>query len=104
MTEMPSVSVEPSVDRARLDSVHSAVKTWTGQLVDLGGRNNLLYFKDLRRGTLDLGQAAPKALAGLLAGKTVRISQLFTEDEVREVSRPMSMVIDRWLRFGWCAS
>ena len=28
-----------------------AVKTWIGEFVDLGGRNTLLYYRDLKQGT-----------------------------------------------------
>ena len=57
---------EPSTrppDRARWTGtasraalVQRGVKTWTGELVDLGGRNTLLYYRDLKQGTLDLGK------------------------------------------------
>jgi hypothetical protein len=56
--------------------VERAAKTWTGQLVDLGARNTLLYYRDLRQGTLDLGLAEVDqvALDQLTAGRAVRLS------------------------------
>jgi hypothetical protein len=46
---------DPELDsRARV--VQRAVNTWTGELVDLGGRNTLLYYRDLKQGTLDLAR------------------------------------------------
>ncbi len=35
-------------------TIDAALKHWTGQLIDLSRRNNLLFFKDLKTGTLDL--------------------------------------------------
>ena len=39
-----------------MELVQRAVKEWTHALVDLGGRNNLLRYRDLKQGTLDLTQ------------------------------------------------
>src|SRR6266540_4365796 len=64
----------------RLRKVAAAVRAWTGQLIDLGGRNTLLYYKDLKQGTLDLGPysgAEPVALDALLGSRTVRLSEMF---------------------------
>jgi hypothetical protein len=47
---------------SRLAAVRKANKTWTGQLVDLTGRNNLLYFRDLKVGTLPLDAASHRLL------------------------------------------
>src|SRR5208282_2282558 len=41
-----------SAGPGRVSLVGRAVKTWTGELVDLGGRNTLLYYRDLKQGTL----------------------------------------------------
>ena len=62
--------------------VRRAIEAWKRQLIDLGGRNNLLYFRDLKVGTLDLtpvlgGEAATR----LLDGRAVRLSQLFPDPE-----------------------
>src|SRR6266545_6527009 len=70
-----------SPDRMRL--VGGAVKTWTGELVDLGGRNTLLYYRDLKQGTLDIGPysgAEPVALDALLGSRTVRLSEMFNPE------------------------
>src|SRR5207244_7998674 len=60
-TESPAVAATDRVGRVR-----QGVRAWTGQLVDLGGRNNLLYYRDLKRGTLDLALAAPSWTSALL--------------------------------------
>ncbi|HEX3721293.1 MAG TPA: DUF4011 domain-containing protein, partial [Nitrolancea sp.] len=77
-----SVATQPFSKR-RQDLVRKAVDSWSDQLVDLGGRNNLLYYRDLRRGTLDLSNADERVLADLLSGKTVRLTKLFTTEAAR---------------------
>ena len=68
-----------------------AVKTWQRHLVDLGGRNTLLWYRDLPSGTLDLTTAHPGGLAMLLAGRPTRLSDLVREpaalDEARRRAR-----------------
>jgi very-short-patch-repair endonuclease len=61
----------------RADLVGRAVSGWIDQLTDLSGRNNLLYYRDLRHGTLDLASASDSARDRLLKGGKVRCSQLF---------------------------
>ncbi len=69
----------PSVGPERRSRVGQAVSRWRRQLVDLSGRNTLLYYKDLKVGTLDLGAAEPTALDLLLAGRSVRLSALISD-------------------------
>src|SRR3954470_3923745 len=71
----------PEHPNPRSAFVARAVKVWTGQLVDLSARNNLLFFRDLRAGTLDLGSIERDKLAGLLAGRTYALSKLFTDPD-----------------------
>jgi very-short-patch-repair endonuclease len=70
------------VQRSRL--VGNAVRSWSGQLVDLSGRNNLLYYRDLKVGSLPLDGCPQGLIFGALAGQTVRLSSLFPDDEERE--------------------
>ena len=70
----------------RVELVQKAAKEWTVALEDLGGRNNLLNYRDLKQGTLDLTSADPQALRGLLGGKEVKLSSLFSDPEAREQS------------------
>lgn len=74
----------PAEDRdgaqTKLGMVEAAVRNWTGQLIDLGGRNTLLYYKDLKQGTLNLGpayRADSGQVDALLASRTVRLSDVF---------------------------
>ncbi|WP_083450010.1 AAA domain-containing protein [Luteipulveratus mongoliensis] len=64
----------------RLTRVAAATRIWSKHLVDLGGRNTLLWYRDLPTGTLDIGSAHPAGVAKLLAGHPVRLSELVRED------------------------
>ena len=58
----------------------SAVESWTKQLIDLGGRNRLVYYRDLKVGTMDLTDALHDnavAFERLLSGQPVALSRLF---------------------------
>lgn len=59
--EVTAMPVDP--DRLRL--VEHARQAWRGRLIDVSRRNNLLYFRHLKTGTLDLGAVA-EGLAPLL--------------------------------------
>ncbi|MEX2441031.1 MAG: DUF4011 domain-containing protein, partial [Pontimonas sp.] len=52
------------------------MREWTAQLIDLTGRNQLLFYKTLPRGTLELSDASPDGLDVLLSGEEVRLSNL----------------------------
>ncbi len=65
------------VSTARVKQVQDAVDTWSGQLINLDGHNGLLYYRDLKLGTLDLADADQVALGALLNGRTVPLSSLF---------------------------
>lgn len=70
----------------RAQLVAEAVKSWSKDLVDLGGRNNLLYYRDLRTGTLDLGGRLVDAAARtrLLEGSRVSLSALFPDPDAQK--------------------
>ena len=53
MTEPAAASVP--VGAGRVGLVGPTGRTWTGELIDLGGRSTLLYYRDLKQGTLDIG-------------------------------------------------
>lgn len=50
----------------RLAIVDKARQSWINGLVDLSRRNNLLYFRDLKVGTLDLSSIGPDVMRELL--------------------------------------
>ncbi|KGN36517.1 AAA domain-containing protein [Knoellia subterranea] len=84
---------QPDVD-TRAERVRHAVSAWTKHLVDLGGRNTLLWYRDLPTGTLDLTTAHPGGVSMLLAGRPTRLSDLVREpvafDEARRRARSIA--------------
>src|SRR5688572_22513510 len=59
---------------ARRAAVDRARQAWVSRLIDLSQRNNLLYYRPLKVGNLDLTAADRDELAELLSGKTVAVS------------------------------
>ena len=59
----------------RLGAVRQATTVWTGQLVDLTGRNSLLYYRDLAVGTLRLDSSPRQLISKVLAGRPVFLSR-----------------------------
>ena len=77
-------------DSRRVDLVNRAVSTWAGELIDLGGRNTLLYYRDLKQGTLDIGPgsgASGPAVDALFASRTVRLSTMFGDAVIASAAR-----------------
>ena len=86
----------PEVERpsdARAEAVAAAVDSWTRHLVDLGGRNTLLWYRDLPTGTLDLSTAHPSGLASLMSGRPTRLSELVREPAAFEEARRRARAI-----------
>jgi very-short-patch-repair endonuclease len=69
------------VSQDRLDAVERVRQGWISRLIDLSRRNNLLYYRDLKTGTLDLSNSDPEAIAALLRGESVPFSRLLLEEE-----------------------
>ena len=81
-----SAPVPEQIDRpsARSGLVREAARRWRAQLIDLGGRNTLLYYRDLKAGTLDLGDADEVARTALLSGRPMTLRQLFPDRAVHK--------------------
>ena len=84
--------VEPPVD-PRGDRVAAARAAWTRHLVDLGGRNTLLWYRDLSAGTLDLRTAHPGGVALLMTGRPTRLSDLYREPAALDDARRRARAI-----------
>jgi very-short-patch-repair endonuclease len=69
----------PPDEGDRATRVRRAIGIWRRQLIDLGARNNLLYFRDLKQGTISFDDARPSVVGELLARRKVRLSRLFPE-------------------------
>ncbi|MBJ8348417.1 AAA domain-containing protein [Antrihabitans sp. YC2-6] len=76
---MEPTTAEPDAGTAQMRArqVKDAVNTWRGQLIDLSWRNQLLFYRDLRFGTLDLADADYLAVEQLLSKRAVTLSKLF---------------------------
>src|SRR4051794_3278947 len=71
-----------------MQAIARAVKAWTDQLIDRSARNNLLFFRDQKAGTLDLTNAPPRPVFDILAGRSRHLAQLFPgEDAVADAAR-----------------
>lgn len=81
--------MNPSADapRSRVDVVRDAQQRWRHDLTELGGRNPLLWHRELPLGTFDLTVAHPGGVAKLLAGVPTRLSELVREQVAFEVAR-----------------
>ncbi|KRF43044.1 DNA helicase [Terrabacter sp. Soil811] len=89
----PAPKAESPSGDPRADRVAAAVRTWQRTLVDLGGRNTLLWYRDLPSGTLDLTTAHPGGVSMLLAGRRTRLSDLVREPAAFEEARRRARAI-----------
>src|SRR5262245_36897738 len=85
----------PPVDPARRAVVDRAREAWTKRLIDLSRRNNLLFFRPLKRGTLDLTSAPAEGLRMLLTGEPVPIDQLRPDDDALDMAVVRGVEIER---------
>ena len=56
----------PPISPERRRLVDAAREAWIKKLIDLSRRNNLLFYRDLQAGTLDVSTAPPEAILTLL--------------------------------------
>ena len=84
----PAPDADPRITR-----VTAARAAWTRHLVDLGGRNTLLWYRDLPTGTLDLTTAHPGGVASMMAGRVTRLSDLVREPAALEDARRRARAI-----------
>ena len=79
--EAPDANDAPGAALGSRDRlVDAALRNWTRDLIDLGPRNQLLYYRDLAVGTLDLASADPASVAALVEGRRTQLSDLFVGD------------------------
>lgn len=77
------MDVHTSISTGRMQLLDAAIQQWTKSLVDTGKRNPLLYYRDLRSGTLNLKGASSAGVARLLSGDRVASSSLYPEEVPR---------------------
>jgi len=104
MSPPPQSFADPAADPARLRLVAEARQAWRNRLVDPSRRNNLLYFRHLQRGTLDLARVLPERLAPILTGgasgaqdaaPTVDVRDLFDRDDLPKVTARLKEITRR---------
>jgi hypothetical protein len=71
------------VSPGRAAAVEAAARSWSRQLVDLGGRNSLIYYRGQRSGTLDLGALPRPAIEALVRGERIDVMSFFAGSEIR---------------------
>jgi very-short-patch-repair endonuclease len=76
-----------NISDARRNTVEGARQNWIRKLIDLSRRTNLLYYRPLKTGTLDLSSAPAESLRELLAGESVSGSKLLPDLEEDAVSK-----------------
>jgi hypothetical protein len=79
--EVPVHPKPPRITDARRNTVEAARQGWIRKLIDLSRRNNLLYYRPLKTGTLDLSSAPAEGLRELLVGGSVSASKLLPDLE-----------------------
>src|SRR6266566_423699 len=73
---------------ARREKVEHARAEWIRRLIDLSRRNNLLYYRNLQLGSLDVTESDEATMAALLGGESVSLSRLLpTADITKEAAR-----------------
>lgn len=99
------------ISAARRAAVDRARREWIDRLIDPSRNNNLLYFRPLQLGTLDLTDADEEIVGGLLDGATVSLDSLVGQDrhvraaaQAREIrKRAIANLEDRGLNTPYAA-
>jgi len=65
----------------RLEAVDRVRQGWMNRLVDLSRRNNLLYYRDLKTGTLDFSDSNQMAIDALLGGESLPLTRLVFQNQ-----------------------
>ena len=79
----------------RINKIEKARIGWINRLIDKSRRNNLLYFKDLKSGTLALGNVDNDILKKFFCGASFNLSNLFDEDDRTQQSAKLREIVKR---------
>ncbi|MBK7366581.1 MAG: DUF4011 domain-containing protein [Candidatus Eisenbacteria bacterium] len=85
----------PELPQARRDAVDRARTEWKKRLIDTSRRNNLLYFRDLKVGTLDLTNVVPAAMEKFLQDETVAFKELLGRELDTSVGKSLREIRSR---------
>ena len=88
-----------SEDNERLEAIKRAAHKWRERLMADQARSPLMYFRDLKRSTLDLSPQINSvdsgALNRLLSGEKTRLSAVFTDSDILEDANLRATTISR---------
>ena len=76
----------------RRETVERAAEGWAKELTDESGRNLLLYYKELKAGTLNLDDARASERKRLVNGKNVQVQRLFSDEHFDDALRRIRAV------------
>lgn len=76
----------------RQATVKQAAELWVKELTDQTGRNQLLYYRELKAGTLGMDNARSHALNQFLQGRKIRAQKLFGEDSIDDAIRRLRAI------------
>jgi len=79
-TTPPNDPSKPPISPERRAKVEDARQRWISALIDKSRRNNLLYFRPLKTGTLELTGADARAMERLLKQEEVPLTKLLPRD------------------------
>ncbi|NND04283.1 MAG: DUF4011 domain-containing protein [Acidimicrobiia bacterium] len=87
---VPPEPTPPETAGDREEIVREAVEEWTRRLVNLDGRNRMLYFRELRRGTLEITPTRrgvkPDGVAKLLDEGAAQLSEIFASEALSDAA------------------
>ncbi|MDE0267994.1 MAG: AAA domain-containing protein [Acidimicrobiaceae bacterium] len=81
------------MQNSRYAAVAEAAEEWQKSLTDPSGRNQLLYYRDLKVGTLDISDASSAAIQKLKAGRKTTIANLYPDNDMASEARRRARTI-----------
>jgi very-short-patch-repair endonuclease len=79
----------------RKNKIEKARLGWINRLIDKSKRNNLLYYKELKTGTVKLGDLVNENIAKFFGGVSLNFSSLFEEDDRTQQAAKLREIIKR---------
>ncbi|MCX6122752.1 MAG: AAA domain-containing protein [Ignavibacteriales bacterium] len=86
---------DPEYSTERKIKIEKARLGWINRLIDKSRRNNLLYYKDLKTGTLMLGDLDNENLRKFFCGASFNLSNLFKEEDRIQQAAKLREIIKR---------
>ena len=97
MTKASPNAQSAAISEQRRDLVNQSRQKWISRLIDFSRRNNLLYFRELKTGTLDISNANPEVLTQLLQGTSILLTKLLPDSDEAISSAKMQEIRRRAL-------